>query len=43
MYRVSESDKYVYIKVVEGKAIVICIYVDDMLIIVTDLEIVIIY
>ena len=39
-YRVSESDKYLYIKVVEEKVVVICLYVDDMLIIGTDLEIV---
>jgi len=39
-YRVSESDKYLYIKVVEEKVVVICLYVDDMLIIGTDVEIV---
>ena len=40
-YRVSESDKCLYIKVAEGKVVVICLYVDDMLIIGTNLKIVI--
>ena len=39
-YWVSESDKYLYIKVAKGKVGVICLYVDDMLIIRTDLKIV---
>ena len=38
-YRISESDKCLYIKVAEGKGVVICLYVDDMLIRI-DLEIV---
>ena len=39
-YRVSESDKCLYINFVERKIVVICLYIDDMLIIETDLEIV---
>ena len=39
-YWVSESDKCLYTKVVEGKIVVICLYVDGMFIIGTDLEIV---
>ena len=38
-YRVSESDKCLYIKVAKENVVVICLYVDDMLIR-TDLEIV---
>ena len=39
-YQVSESDKCLYIKVPEGKVVIICLYVDDMLILGSDLEIV---
>ena len=39
-HRVSESDKFLYINVAEGKVVVICLYVDDMLISLTDLKIV---
>ena len=39
-YRVSKSDKCLYIKVAEENVVVICLYVDDMLILGTDLEIV---
>ena len=39
-YRVSESEKCLYIKVAKEKIIVICPYEDDMLIIRTDLKIV---
>jgi len=39
-YRVNESDKCLYIKIAEENVVVICLYVDGMLIIRTDLEIV---
>ena len=39
-FRISESDKCLYMKVMAEKVVVICLYVDDMLIIGSDMEIV---
>ncbi|GKA33491.1 zinc finger, CCHC-type containing protein [Tanacetum coccineum] len=37
-FRINESDKCVYSRFVNGKGVIICLYVDDMLIFGTDLE-----
>ena len=37
-YKINESDKCIYSKFHNNKAIIICLYVDDMLIFDTDLE-----
>ena len=37
-FKIHESDKCVYSKFVNGKGVIICLYVDDMLILRTDLE-----
>ena len=37
-FRINESDKCVYSKFEHGKGVIICLYVEDMLIFGTDLE-----
>ncbi len=37
-YKINESDKCIYSKFENGKGVIICLYVDDMLIFGTDME-----
>ena len=39
-FKINESDKCVYCKFCNGKCVIICLYIDDMLIFGTDLEVV---
>ena len=38
VFKTNESKKYIYSKYLSGKGVIICLYVDDMLIFETDLE-----
>ena len=39
-FTINECDKYVYTKIVENACIIVCLYVDDMLILGTNIEVI---